>query len=537
MSDAFDPDAYIAQPAAPAFDPDAFLKGAPAAPGAAETFVNTAANAVPFGKQATDAITAGLLDLYKQHLQSGGVHLTPQAEAEAKERGIDLPKDELPSFGEEFRNARDTRAERTAEGEREHPIAGKAGTVAGTALSILAPLPGAKVGEGLGGAVASGAINGGAYGALGGLTGSDALAKGDWKGAAEDMAVQGLGGALLGGGLGAAGQQIATRGANALRQFGLKMGRRVLTNGADQLSTRNPLSPEAMEEAMPAVKFLGTTEGTHARLEGMTGEQADSYRKIIDGLKARGVEGSKADDLAYEMLQRADQVRPHTLNPSVPGTYENLALDLSTKAAPGGRLALDQQEALKRSVQGMAKYGRFEETPKNEAMRDAASMLRAATEKRVEEAAGQSADPKVKELAADFVPVKQRLSRLIEATNAAERGVSRGATRGNLGMPEWLMAAGELAAGNPATAVGGPIALKLARNRIPSAVAKTAFSAGNALRGAVPTAGAEQALPLISEQRKGAADLIRGLLSAPEKRRASSAKQEPGQSPLGDLGE
>jgi hypothetical protein len=233
--------------------------------------------------------------------------------------------------------------------------------------------------------------------------------------------------------------------------------------------------------ASGAIAPFGTTEGALGRLETSTEEQGEKYAGILRELKAKGITGPHAEEIADALLSRAEQVRPHTMNEAVPKTYEDLAMQVIDKPDKSGLLDLDQAENLKRSVQGMAKYGRYEETPKNEAMRDAATIFRQAVEEQVQRVGDTTSNPEVKQLAQDFVPTKQRLGRLIEARNAAERGASRGATRGNFGMPEWLEMATELAAGHPGAAIGVPVATRLIRGRLPSAGAAGIYRLATAL--------------------------------------------------------
>ncbi|RKH13796.1 hypothetical protein D7X74_21355 [Corallococcus sp. CA047B] len=94
------------------------------------------------------------------------------------------------------------------------------------------------------------------------------------------------------------------------------------------------------------------------------------------------------------------------------------------------RLPLTQAERIKRALQKEARYGRYEETPINEAKKEIAATYREGIERAVHEA-GEAAPPRseVAELAEEFVPVKRQLARTLAAQEVATRGASRGAQR------------------------------------------------------------------------------------------------------------
>lgn len=478
MSDAFNPDAYLAQvQQGQAFDPNQYLSAVGMSPqeppgvGQGETFVNSSVNALPFGRQVTDALAATVLHFLRP---SAGAKLMPRAKAELAAAGEAVPEEAEPTFGEDYRTMRSARGARTEEGERENPITAGAGKVAGTTLGILAPLPGFKVGGGVKGALASGAINGGLYGGLGGATGSEELAQGDVAGALKKGA-EGLGlGAVLGAPLGAAGYGAQRYGADLLRRLALSSGRKVLTNGADSLSQRNAIPEDAVQAALDtAIKPFRTTEGVKEGLTEALEAKGEEYRSLVAELQSRGVQGPEARQVADRMLARGAALEPNEMNEAIPELYLKKAIQIEGKPPAGqANLGLQQALDLTRSMQRQAKYGRFEDTPVNEALKDIASIGRKSIEDQVAaSAAAPGAAPEMKALASRFEPIKRQVGNLAEAEKAATRGAARGAQRGHVGPTELAIAAGELAHGSPGAALGAAGGLRLLRERLPSTTA------------------------------------------------------------------
>lgn len=323
-----------------------------------------------------------------------------------------------------------------------------------------------------------------AAGAAGGLGRSEAETAG---GQAFDAA--------LGGGLGAAGNlagryvlgpiasKVGPRLKKALESFAEDKARRVLLAGADALSTRAPTSTPAVREALEsAIVPFGTTQGTSERLSRKVVEQEKLYGALLDRLEALGVTGPRAQEVATELVKRGNARSAVEMSEALPREFykqaENITekVPASVRAKGGQELGLRQAEALKRSLQRMAKYGRFEETPLNEVRREIASVLREANEQAVEQA-GRAAPrgSEVSLIADEFTPMKQRLGRLYEAEAAAERGAAHAARR--LGPQNPLPGAIAAAA---AGAPGADIALRMtrgvARNRLPSALAAGAHA-------------------------------------------------------------
>lgn len=80
-----------------------------------------------------------------------------------------------------------------------------------------------------------------------------------------------------------------------------------------------------------------------------------------------------------------------------------------------------------------------------------------------------------------FVPVKRRLGPLIEARDTAELGMQKLQARTSGAMPGGLEITGALATQNPLPLLGGPLRA-IAKERLPSLVARTEFGAGRGLQ-------------------------------------------------------
>lgn len=135
---------------------------------------------------------------------------------------------------------------------------------------------------------------------------------------------------------------------------------------------------------------------------------------------------------------------------------------------PSGSLGLTQAENMKRSLQGMAKssYQKFDPNEVGEAKEEAASMLRQSIEDAVSAQAAAAPDE-----AAAFVPIKQKLSGLIEAGNAADRGAAMADRRHALSLTDLLAFTGGTAHGGQLEGAGMALLSKLARTYGPSTAA------------------------------------------------------------------
>lgn len=217
---------------------------------------------------------------------------------------------------------------------------------------------------------------------------------------------------------------------------GISMGRRVLS-GAKGLKAEEALPDDSVREAMDAgaLQLFGTTKGAAKRLEKVREALGDQYAQIVRGLEAKGVTGPEARGVANEWLEKAAKEDAESLGSNVPQLYMDRAEEILSKA-PGGRLGLSQAEGMKRSLQKQAKYGKFEETPLNEAKRDIAADLRGGIERQVREAAETTTDPALRDLATQFEPVKKRLARLIPADDHVYQEANRIASRKGLPLSE-----------------------------------------------------------------------------------------------------
>lgn len=449
-----------------------------------------------FGTSYADAGTLGFADELGAAMQGGLAALTPGMSAR-----------------ETYRQARDENRIRSDAGTRQNPWASGGGTALGIGASLLFPYPVLRGPPGAIGRLATGALTGAGYGAAGAAGRSDAdLTKGEFEKFGLDLAgnrqfdaaaqnarrgeylkaALNVAGAGVPGGI--ASGLVASGAAEGLRtagpsiaRYAIDQGRKVLTNGADSLSKRQPVRAEAVREAIEsgAIRTGGTTEGAHATLESLAAQQGDKYAEIIEMLAAHGVEGPVARDLAYKIFARAAEREPNVMNKAIPQTYLEAAGQIEGKAGSGGRLGLSQTEQLKQDLQKTAKYGRVEETPINEVNREVASIVREANEQAIE-AAGRAAGEgsKVGQLAADFVPTKQRMGRLIEARDAAERGTARALQRNGSDLPGVLELGAAMATNNPFMLALKPLS-NILKRRGPSTLASGGLRLSNALRDGV----------------------------------------------------
>lgn len=410
--------------------------------------------------------------------------------------GIDTRHiDQIGDPGKVYQETRDANRLESKRAANDHPVAYYGTGIAATLplAAVAAPFE-AGAGAGLGARMLAAGGNGALQGALAGLGNSEAT---DASGLLKDTGK----GLVLGGATSAAfplaGRVLrrnAGRIASALEERGIESGRKVLTNGADQLSKRAPVSAAAVREAYDsgALRAFGNNASTLKRLQGLTAEQGERYAKILADLEAAGVEGPHAQELAARLARQGEAEAANSLASPVPGIYRNAADELASKAVnEEGRLGLTQAENIKRSLQKSTNYSVLESKAANEARRDIASQMRQSIEDTIENQMQEGWNPTSGKLSretlkagADFVPVKQRLGRLLEATGAAERGAARGAQRtGTSNLPTAVM---EAAAGMP----GGPAQQALIKGfmsgRGRSAAAAGLLGLSDALSGVSP---------------------------------------------------
>lgn len=484
-------------------------------PGATATFVGKAANATPFGKEAVDALTAAVLHEVKSpgavsealhrvetsmpwlrvlnpmHLGQGGggVKPTETSRAELAALGRKPAEDEAPSFGQEYRADRDARAADLAAGAAAHPIAAGLGQGAGTALSFMAPLPGVKVGgPGLKGAIASGAVNGGIYGGLGGLTGSDALSRGDLAGTLKDTGINALAGAGIGAGLGGAGYGLSRGVAALLGKNATATGRRVLTGGSPPMNAKKSIPPEAVNQALKegAISVGGTTHGANEKLRALTEDAGQAKGALVNAMSAKGVQGPDPTKVGLDLIQRADSMMQTGGDKTQADIMRKAAEEIGNLQNP----SLPDWEKVKGSYQDEAKkyydFLRKQETPESLAHKAVAGHVNDA----IEGAIQQQADLAPQEAAA-FAGAKRRYGNLIKAFEAAERGSARQEMRSPIGLATkiaagvGLMGEGGLAAMDPKAALGAATlaAAGWAGTKFgPSTLASLAYHGGNALQ-------------------------------------------------------
>lgn len=353
---------------------------------------------------------------------------------------VGLSEAVVPRKGEEgipwrerYATARDAARAENAAAKKAHPVAYAGSNVAGGIISTLAaPVFRAAQGASLLARAGAGAASGLPIGA--------ALAAGESEadtlgGVASDAAAGAAGGAVVGGALPAVGAAVS-RPAKAfgdwLSRKSTDWGRKVLTGGYTPLSVKKPISAEAVEEAyrQGAIKPLGTTERAAAVLGEARESVGDAYGQILAALEAKGVTGPNAILLARDLAAEAKRSSANSLASARPGLFQGAADELASKvpAAPftSKRLGLTQAENIKRSLQQAAQNDYVREGGQSisaEARMDLAGRMRQAVEDAVQSQATKAPDE-----AAAFVPVKQQLSRIIEGSEAANKGAAR-ATR------------------------------------------------------------------------------------------------------------
>lgn len=503
--------------------------------GGLETFLNDAADALPLGRPLVNLASTGAMQLAKAlGVGEASAKLTPEARAELERAGerVDTRDNVIPGPLDTYRDMRDTRDARTDAGQEQNPWAGRLGTGFGVALTALAPLPKGLGGAGKGGAgaqalraVASKSATGLGKAMLTGAKLGALQAAGDsradltrvdenpWDVAHQGLdtglgALAGAGGGALGHGVAKAAPPVARFLGRKLEELGLKQGRRVLLNGADSL-TKNVTSDEAVREALNSGAILpfGTTQGAANRLGKLRAKYGAVYNDIVARLEAQGIQGPEAQGLADEMLWRAvDEFANTGADKATAKTFQKEAGNVvklvggeagdAMRAPEGARLGLTQAENIKRALQEPVNYSPLVSKSANEAKKDAASIVR----RQVEEAIAEQAQrypqgSEVADLAEDFVPIKQKLGRLIEAGRAAERGAQKEANRSTFGLKETLLAS---SATDPLT--GGALALagRFMNNRGASAGSAGAYWTGQlakALANGAEYGAARGALP------------------------------------------
>ncbi len=359
-----------------------------------------------------------------------------------------------------------------------------------------------------------------AVGGLSGLLGSKSELTTDKRTAADDVraAVDTGTGAGLAYLAPKIGQGVARLGAPLLRKAraGLEgvaayTGRRVLQGGSDMAAARFEEVPaEAILDAIRSGGILpfGTTNGALKRLEGKVADRAAIYDSIVKELEDMGFKGPEVAPLVDQLMKRAEE-EAFTVGSKAPARVVRGAAEELKNIARGGNalervagpevshLGLTEGELLKRRLQGEAKYGLLSDTPVNEAKKAVAHDVRQAVEESVEQQAAQfPADSAESTAAASFAPAKESLGRAIAARDLAKKGAARIAGRNAVGLREALMgtlmsggltAAGEDPVSSLVKGAGTAALLSVAKNRLPSAGASTAYWLGQGAKAGADT--------------------------------------------------
>lgn len=446
--------------------------------GAGETFAIHGANALPLGRPVVSAGSA----LVSQAAKLLGVgepsaKWGPAARDLATELGVELPDPQNAIGGpvEEYRRLRDERDIRGDVGAEEHPWSARAGTGTGILATALVPAGAAVRGQQtLGRAMGTGALLGGAQAA--GDSRAD-LTRGE---VGRQLLDTGIGSALgaVGGGIGhglaKAAPSLIARARDLLQTRAMNAGRRALLGGADSLSGRKPIPDEVVQEAIDtgAIRIGGSTQGTAKRLATERARTGEEYGAVLDALEELGVKGPQAWQVANRLREAGSEAAHTTVQQSVPRAFRRMADTIQERGMVGvgddaGALGLRQAEALKRSAQDVPNYQRLMQNSNevNEANKRIASIIREANEEAVD-SAGQRMGGEVAELADAFVPLKTRLGRLIEASDAAERGSAAAGRRSGSSLTGTILAAGKT--GNVVTDDLLSRALTAVRGRVPS---------------------------------------------------------------------
>lgn len=380
--------------------PPAAAKAPPLQVGAGETFINRAAEALPTGRPLVNALTALGMKVFRP---SAGARLTPQAAAEL---GV-AQEAPTPGLLDEYRGAREDFNRRTEAGAEAHPYAAGAGTLAGTALSLAAPLPkvgigGKAAGKGL--RVLNSALTAGGYGALNGVVNGKAdLSRGEFGQAVKDAigvdALKQAGQDFSEGHYGRAALDVLGAGAvggtlagGTLEGVALPLAKKALGGTAGRLvrgvSKRGDAAKELERLGVDTNKLtLGQLdpEGMMAQLE-ESGQHAMGSGNVIRGQRAAGNEawrdavlsnaqppyqplpaGTTADRLAaahegfgpiYEGIGRNPVA---TAGPGEQSVADQLRKSFANAAQSDAVIATDaERSALNRYLQNQASGARFQ---------------------------------------------------------------------------------------------------------------------------------------------------------------------------------
>ena len=493
------------------FSPEAYKRALKAAEvpevGAGETGLMSAVSTIPLGTLVKNLGTTAVLRLLNPG--QGERAVMP---AQAQMEWATVPEEEKAKLQADFpdvadprglldtyRAVRDEDRKRLDAGTAQNPNAARAGTAAGLALSVAAPLPavslagrgaataaqGATAAQRLralsaGRRVASAAATGSAYGALNGATDGEAdLTRGDISGVLKDTAegaakgaVWGVGGGLLGEGASAALPRL-------LRYLKIRNTKEAIQGGSDiGAATRKPLRDESAELMIDdgMVPPGRNPSEIAARIVPAADAEGARLGRIIQGLESSGYTGPNAESVARNLEAQARRLSPNLSSdkspakiladeganirtvprPTVPGSMFR----------PGGmqspNLGLSQAEAIKSSIQGRAPYAKIESSERGDALKRAARTVRLSTEyDLLEQAARRDQDAlrafqgmgmSAEEIASlgagstgaqrvrQFLDQKGRLGKYLDAAQFSKRGGSKYDQRPRVGLLDTIEA-------------------------------------------------------------------------------------------------
>lgn len=334
-----------------------------------------------------------------------------------------------------------------------------------------------------------------------------------------DMASGAARGAAFAGGADLAGRGIGkyvlpaamSRLRNLAERYAIKQGRKALENTSNVLANRTPLPDESVLQALEdrAIRMFGTAEtaleGTRKNpelgLKALAERRSQILADILTGLEREGVQGPNAQELAEELLRRAEAADAVNVgDKTIPALYRSVAEDVRGQPPPGftipergltgarqQNIGLTQAEATKRNLQKKARLDKQTRTGLDDTRADIASLYR----QRVEDAVGAAgrAAPEgseVANLADEFVPAKRILGRTIAAREAAKRGATKASNRSTFDLGDKTIAASQ---DKPWLMVMAGLLANQARNRGASTAADLAYrtsrAAGDVTREAI----------------------------------------------------
>lgn len=358
-----------------------------------------------------------------------------------------------------------------AEKMKASPMYSELGAVLGPAL-LTAPLFGAV---GAGGAALSTAAKG-----------AQALQTMKWLPAAAEAATNVAGSTAIGTTFSEPGEEkkgavwgaVTGAGGEVLKQalpaVAHEVANRFLNNVAGRIAAKNNLSREATTAAYEAgaIRPLKTIGRAADTLENAVNVADERIVDVITEAGRQGAEGPPKQFLVQSLKRLGRQVEQMSADAADYMPYYRMADEIASKTAlPSGNLSLAQSEAIKSSLQRMAKraYATLQggDTPATPgALRHIASGVRRANERAVQ----LGASPQVYN---EFLAAKEGFGPLRDAFRAAGEGAARAGNRSFIGMPEAVMLG--------AHGMSPAAQLKVARVFLPQTIGYTAWRGGQAM--------------------------------------------------------